>query len=364
LAGLGRFIVSRLINMFVTLLVAIFLISFIFAAYTIQQKQGQMQEEYVLLYRQLQQQYRGNPQLLEQAAEQLKKNLMAKYGLTGNPVQDMIRETINLARSSIVFKFGESRNVYFGTKDIGEQVRIALKNTVILFTTATLINTFIGLMLGLYMARRPGSLLDRVVSTMGMVSYSLPLWWVGILFIIIFSFYLGWFPAQSKDVFEALSAIPQDVNAVERWFMVAATWLKYMALPLLTIVLVSFGGWAYIVRNIVLDTMHQDFVLAARARGLPERRIIYGHVLRTSSPPIVTSVALALVGSFGGAIISETVFGWPGMGLLYWIALTNGEARVLMATTFVTTLFFILTIFILDFLYVLLDPRVRTERTA
>ncbi|BES81981.1 ABC transporter permease [Pyrodictium abyssi] len=363
MAGLGRFIVSKLINTLITLAVALLLISSIFAVYSVKEKQAAVQEEFVFAAKQLEQKYK-DPEELQAALKKLKEGLMVRYGITGSFYKDVINEIKKQLISIITFDFGTSRNRYFGTNDIGEQVKIALKNTMILFTTATIITSIVGILLGLYMARRPGGLLDRIVSILGMISWSFPTWWVGILLLIVFSFYLDIFPTQSKDVYAALQTIPPDLPTLTRIYLEIKTWLYYMALPLITLVSVSIGGWAYLVRNLVLEVMHQDFVLAARARGLPEKRVIYGHVLRTSSPPIVTYVALSLVGSFGGAIISETVFGWPGMGLLYWVALRNGETAVVTATTSVVTLVFILTVLLLDFIYMLLDPRIRTEKTG
>ncbi|RUM48259.1 MAG: ABC transporter permease [Hyperthermus sp.] len=360
MAGIGRFLVSKLINTFVTLIVAVLFISVIFAAYSIHEKRGFVEEEFVVMAKYFEREYK-DPVKLQKALEELKKEIMRKYGLTGNTYRDVLREVLSLIKSSLTFDFGHSRGQYFGTTDVGEQVKIALRNTMILFTTATLINTVIGIFLGVRIARRPGSLADRVVSVMGMVSWSLPIWWIGIIFLIIFSFYLGWFPVQAKDVYIALQRVPEGVSGFGLFVYKLKTWLYYMSLPLATIVLVSFGGWTYVVRNLVAEVLSQDFVQAARARGLPERRIIYGHVLRTSSPPIVTSVALALVGSFGGAIITEAVFGWPGTGLLYWVALLNGEARIVMATTYVLAVVFIIAILVIDLLYFILDPRVRVE---
>jgi len=133
-----------------------------------------------------------------------------------------------------------------------------------------------------------------------------------------------------------------------------------MALPLATVVAVSLGGWAYVVRNVVAMRMGEDFVMVARAKGVPERRVLFGHVLRSASPPLVTMVALSLVNSLGGAIISEAVFGWPGMGLLYWISIANSEVMLLGATTYIIILLFVIVVIALNFLYALLDPRVRT----
>jgi len=135
--------------------------------------------------------------------------------------------------------------------------------------------------------------------------------------------------------------------------------LWHMVLPLLTVFLVSFGAWTYITRNIVVGTLQEDFVFVARAKGLPERKVVYGHVLRTASPPIVTMSILALLGSLGGAIITESVFTWPGMGRLYWIALQAGDVKVLLGLTFVTTFLYLIAMVSVDLVYSFLDPRVK-----
>ena len=171
--------------------------------------------------------------------------------------------------------------------------------------------------------------------------------------------YASFLDVQQAGVGVFAAAFDNMRTLILMQFNVFKVWLYYMALPLITVVLVTFGGWAYIVRNLVISVMQEDFVTAARAKGLPERKVLYGHVLRTASPPIVTYLALGLVGSFGGAIITETVFGWPGMGLLYWQAILGSDTVLVVAITYISVLMFIAVILILDFLYVLLDPRVR-----
>ena len=107
--------------------------------------------------------------------------------------------------------------------------------------------------------------------------------------------------------------------------------------------------------------MQEDFVTTARAKGVPERKVIYGHVLRAASPPIVTMSAFGIIGSFFGAIISETVFQWPGMGQLYWTAINVNDTSVVMAVTYASVFLIILVKFTLDLIYGILDPRVKTK---
>ncbi|WP_460125478.1 ABC transporter permease [Stetteria hydrogenophila] len=381
MASLGRLVVVKLTNAVVTLFVALFLISLIFSVFAQSTLKSRADEEAMMACRQMERLY-TNPEEYEEACQALREQLYARYGL----YDSVLERTIKLMKMNLKMDFGKARERYLGgTYDIKEQLIIALKNTIILFTTAQVIVSIIGILLGFAMARRPGSLLDRSLSLIAMITYSLPMWWVGLLMILIFSFYIPIFPAEAKEVYSAAAQVrSQFLNSfpyasmsglsgleivkaalhnmktsITMTLSVVRVWMYYMALPLMTVVLVAFGGWAYIARNLVISTLQEDFVITARAKGLPERRVLYGHVLRTASPPIVTYLALGLVGSFGGAIITETVFGWPGMGLLYWQAIQGSDTALVVAITYVSVLLFVTVILILDFLYVLLDPRVR-----
>ncbi len=383
MASMGRLVVVKVANAAVTLFVALFLISLIFAVFAQSTLKSRADEEAMMACRSLERVY-TNPEDYERACATIKEELYKRYGL----YDSVLVRTIKLMKMNLKMDFGNARGMYLGgTYDVKEQILIALKNTAILFTTAQIIVSAIGIILGFAMARRPGSLLDRGLSLIAMISYSLPMWWVGLLMLLLFAFYIPIFPMEAKEVYSKAQAVALeymgnftyasllDVQqagvsifsaALENMktllvmqFNVLKVWLYYMALPLITVVLVTFGGWAYIVRNLVISVMQEDFVTAARAKGLPERKVLYGHVLRTASPPIVTYLALGLVGSFGGAIITETVFGWPGMGLLYWQAILGSDTVLVVAITYISVLMFIAVILILDFLYVLLDPRVR-----
>src|SRR5262249_21962838 len=153
------------------------------------------------------------------------------------------------------------------------------------------------LFLGAYSASRAGTIVDRFNSAWAVFSSSFPTWWVGMLMIFVFAFILNIFPAVARP----------DVSASDQSY--AANLLYHMVLPLITIVLVGFGAWAYFVRYFVVGTLGEDFIAAKRAAGIPNRRILYSHALKNSAPPILTSVALSLAGSFGGAILIEAVFG-------------------------------------------------------
>ena len=137
--------------------------------------------------------------------------------------------------------------------------------------------------------------------------------------------------------------------------------LYHMALPLITIVLIGFGSWAYLVRNFMVGTMQEDFIIAKKTIGINKKKIIYKHALKNAAPPIITILALSLSGSLGGAIITEAVFDWPGMGRLYFEAISVMDLPVIIGATYVLTVLFLISIFVADLLYGYFDPRVKTE---
>ncbi len=357
MAGLGVMATKAIANALVVLIVAAFIISLIFVEQGQRQLEGYAQE---LLQAKIRELERKGVKINETVIEQINYTIYRDLGLLDpKPVR-----VLRFALWSITLRFDmfHAKVQYPGAKGntARDVIIAALPNTVILFTTSTLIVIAIGIFIGLQIARRAGGLTDRIISTAAMLSASLPMWWVAMLMLLIFAFELHVAPFAGIDVYAELSNLAKQYSGLMYFVYSIPIWLKYMWLPVFTISLVSFGGWAYIIRNVVISVMTEDFVQVARAKGLPERSVLYKHVLRTASPPIVTMSALSIVGSLGGAIITETVFSWPGMGRVYWVALQNGDTGVLIATTYMTTFLFVIIIVLLDFIYALLDPRVRT----
>ncbi|NIP62496.1 MAG: ABC transporter permease subunit [Nitrosopumilaceae archaeon] len=236
-----------------------------------------------------------------------------------------------------------------GSSDVKDIIIEKLPRTILLFTTATIIISIIGIFLGAASGNKVGSKLDRITSTFAVVSSSFPVWWIGMLMIFTFSFVYQIFPAR------ATPPIPSsDPNYI-------FSLLYHMTLPLITIVLIGFGAWAYLVRNFMVGIMQEDFVMAKRAVGIKKNKIVYKHALKNAAPPIVTVLALSLSGSLGGAIITEAVFDWPGMGRLYFEAISVMDLPVIIGATYVLTAFFLASIFVADLLYGYFDPRIRTS---
>jgi len=235
-----------------------------------------------------------------------------------------------------------------GSSDVKDILLEKLPRTILLFTTATIIISIIGIFLGALAGSKVGSAVDRITSTFAVVSSSFPVWWIGMLMIFLFSFVYQIFPARATP-----SIPPTDPGYI-------AALLYHMALPVITIVMIGFGAWAYLVRNFVIGIMQEDFISAKRAMGINQKKIIYGHAIKNAAPPIITILALSLSGSLGGAIITEAVFDWPGMGRLYFEAITVMDLPVIIGATYVLTLFFLISILVADLLYGYFDPRVKT----
>lgn len=265
--------------------------------------------------------------------------------------QPFITKSFRQTYEALTLQFGQSQATYgTGSNQLLTIIMDRLPRTVVLFTTGTIIAAALGIWLGLWMARKALTAFDRGTSVFAVTTLVIPAWVFGIFFILIFAFSLRIFPTGG---FVSAPA-PQDP-----WLLFLDR-LHHLSLPLLTWIFATFGGWAYITRNLVLQIMDEDYVTVARAKGLPESTILRRYVLRAASPPIVTSIALALIGSWTGAIITELVFNWPGLGLLFFQAITATDAPMIIALTIIYAYLFVVTIFILDVTYAFLDPRIRS----
>jgi peptide/nickel transport system permease protein len=256
---------------------------------------------------------------------------------------------------TLLFDFGNSTIIKASSGDrlvIGIILE-ALPKTILLFTTEVVLNMILGVALGLYMAQKPNGILDRVSSAITMITNGLPSWWLGMIMIMVFSYAVPIFPSGGLHS-----------NPAPQGFANFLDFLWHLSLPLLTLVLLSVWGTGYLTRNIVLSNLQEDYVMAARARGIAERRVLFGHTLRSAMPAIMTLAVLSLFASIAGNIIVEGIFGWPGIGNLYFVAVQQNDVPVLMATLAMETLFNMVGFILLDIIYGLLDPRIKVGGKA
>ena len=236
---------------------------------------------------------------------------------------------------------------------VSDVIFAVLPRTIVMLTTAYIICAAIALPLGPWIAYRRGSLTDNAAVTYAALFNARPVWWLGMIFIFVFGYRLGIAPTNYRGVMNALAKLSTDPLRG----LGEVLWYAY--LPIVTVVITLLGSWIYYTRSMVIRIVMEDFVVVARAKGLPERLIVRRHILRVAAPPIVTYTILGLAASLGGYIITESVFDWPGMGTLYWTAIQVADANTLLALIFMTTIVYVIARFILEVLYVILDPRVR-----
>jgi len=180
-----------------------------------------------------------------------------------------------------------------------------------------------------------GSLTDRTLMLLSMVGQSMPIFWVGLLMIFVFAVELRWFPAGGAGGFQ------------------------YLILPSATLALYPMARIARLVRSSLVDVLNQDYILAARARGLRETLVVGKHALKNAALPVVTIVALQFGYMLGGAVITETIFGWPGLGLFTVTAIHERDFPIVQAAVVLASGMFIALNFLVDLLYGWLDPRIR-----
>jgi peptide/nickel transport system permease protein len=209
----------------------------------------------------------------------------------------------------------------------------------------------IGLPLGLWAGLRPGTTLDETVMTGSILGFSLPNFWQGMMLIMIFSVWLGWLPSTGRGEVGTILGIKTSL----------ATWsgITHLILPAVNLALFKISLVIRLTRSGVRETMPLDYVKFARAKGLSERRIVSVHVLKNILIPIVTVVGVEFGGLIAFAVVTETIFAWPGMGKLLIDSITRLDRPVVVAYLLVVVTLFILINFLVDILYSLLDPRIR-----
>jgi peptide/nickel transport system permease protein len=275
-----------------------------------------------------------------------------RYLLEGSIVSKIFSSWID----TLTFNYGQSNVIrsFKGETDVIKIVLERIPNTLLLFTSSIIIDIFFGIWLGIKKAQKAGSLMDKTTSIITMVFYGLPSWWVGLVMIMLFAFTFSLFPSNG------ILSVPPPETFLKRMLDI----MYHMFLPVTTLVSLNFWGRAYLTRNIVLVNLQEDYIMSARARGIPERSVLYGHALRTSAPPILTMSILSLINSFSGALVFEGIFSWPGMGNLYWAAVQMNDIPVLLGNLSITTLIYIFGMILLDLVYGFLDPRIKIDGKA
>ena len=221
-----------------------------------------------------------------------------------------------------------------------------LPATLLVIGSSQVLALLIALPVGVYSAARPYSVFDQLANLLAFIGFSLPTFFTGLLFILLFSIYLDWLPFVFRS----------DITATGwHWYWEE---FKQAVMPVAVLGLLQGASWTRYVRSAVLEVIRLDYVTTARAKGLPERMVVVKHVVRNALIPVVTLVALQMPALFGGAIVTEQIFRIPGIGSLLISAILANDTPVIMAVTFVFACLVILFNLIADILYGWLDPRI------
>lgn len=230
-----------------------------------------------------------------------------------------------------------------------------IKWTLILLTVSVLFSFTLGTLIGVFMAWRRGSALDTTLSSLMIFFYSILYPWLALLAVYVLGFTLGWFPFADG----------YDLSLTPGWspdFILSATY--HGILPALTIIVSTVAGWMLTMRNSMITTLSEDYVLLARAKGLSSRRVMFAYAARNAILPSVTGLAIAIGAVVGGQLLVEIVFSYPGIGYALFQAIQSQDYALADGILLLVIVATVIMNLIVETLYVLLDPRMRQERSA
>ncbi|SLN24160.1 ABC transporter permease [Oceanibacterium hippocampi] len=246
-----------------------------------------------------------------------------------------------------LFQFNLGYSFHYGIP-VSELIFDKLPATLLLMVASLLIALLGGIVLGVTASRRPGSIYDTTISLVSLLGYATPLFWLGLMLIVVFSLKLGLLPSNG------MYTIGKNYSV----WGAALDVLHHLILPAVTLALFFMATYTRIMRAQMLQVFGQEFVRTARSKGISERRVVYRHVLRNAVLPLVSLFGVQVGGVLGGAVVVEVVFGWPGLGRLAFDSIFQRDFNLLMGILFFSSVLVVIVNLLVDFLYALLDPRI------
>jgi ABC-type dipeptide/oligopeptide/nickel transport system permease component len=273
------------------------------------------------------------------ASSELQRSLEHEFGLDKPIWEQYLIYLRELAHGNLGISFANQQPV-------AENLREDLANTIPMVALGTVVAIAIGIVTGVVSAWRRGTKLDKVSTNLAIAFYSFPTQWLALVLLIYLS---AWLPSHGRT---------DDFLIDPTLWQHSVDVFRHMLLPSLTVALTLYGEYTLIVRSAMLETLGEDYVLTARAKGLPQRRIVIRHALRNAMLPTTTLIALSLGYIVAGVILVETVFSWPGIGNAVYQAVTERDYPMLQGAFLVLTVSVVFFNFLADLLYFRLDPRI------
>jgi peptide/nickel transport system permease protein len=275
------------------------------------------------------------------ASPEYVEQLRARFGLDQPLPVQLGRYLANVATLDLGFSFRHN-------KTVAELIASRLPATLLLMVAAVTTAFLSGIALGVTAARRVRRPADSLISVFALIAYATPIFWIGLMLILLFSVQLGWLPSGG------LETVGADLTGLDRVVDVA----RHMILPTVTLALFFLALYTRLMRASMLEVYGQDFITTARAKGLSEGRVAWRHVLRNALLPMVTMLGLQIGSLLGGSVLVETVFGWPGLGRLAFEAVFQRDHNLLLGILLLSSVLVVIANVLVDLLYARLDPRI------
>ena len=279
-----------------------------------------------------------DPMFTPEAIAELKR----QFGLDDPPLVQYFKYVGNLFKFDLGLSFSTRRPVV-------NELKERLPNTAVLFLASFTFTTIIGISVGVFTASRRGSFGDNFVTGAGLFTYAVPTFWIQLLLLMLFGYYIPILPIHGT-----MSAPPPDgflLQFLDR--------IHHLILPAGSNVIVAFGSWALYTRNTMLEALGQDYIVTARAKGLPENTVLRHHALRSALPPLVTVIFGAPPGMVAGAVITVTTFSWHGVGKYLMDAVMMQDYPAAQGAFYLIALAVVICNLAADIVYGIVDPRIR-----
>jgi len=275
------------------------------------------------------------------------EQIRVEFGLDKPIATQLGLYLLNLVQGNLGFSFANRMPVL-------DLIVARLGPTLLLMLPALFFAAVLGIVMGVTAAPRAGSLQDSALTALSLFGYSVPIFWLGQMLVIVFAIHLGWLPAQGmknmRDEYEGWDAV--------------LSLMRHLVLPGFSVMIFYIAIVSRVARASVAEALHHDYVLTAKAKGLSARVILWRHVLPNAMIPVVTVIGYNFGHSLTGAILVETVFAWPGIGSLFITSITNRDYPVLQGIFLLAAVSVVVINIATDLLYALLDPRVRTSHES
>ena len=281
------------------------------------------------------------------ATQESLAQIRAAYGLDRPFLEQLGVYVARVAQGDLGYSF------YFN-RPVTDLILERLWPTILLVVTSLLFAVFLGTFLGVYAAKKPTGIVSHLVTVLALVGYALPVFWTGIMLLILFASWIPIFPVSGM----------YDISGPREGLTYVLDVLHHLVLPVVTLSTIYLAIYSRLARASMLDVLGADYIRTARAKGLRQGKVIYKHALRNAVLPVVTYAGLQFSHLLSGAVLVETVFSWPGLGTLAFDSLLRRDSPTLLGILFFSALIVIVVNLLTDLSYRLIDPRIRSGARA